>query len=354
MNKKILFISNMYPSKLAPYFGTFVEKNYNMLTKEYEVEKIVLLSSTSKRDKTKKYFIFFMEIFKKVLKNEYSMIYIHFPSFSYIPLFFIKNNNTKKIVTNLHGSDLVSSKPLNKFLNKIFTISSLKRSIKVIVPSQYFKDLLEETYNINKDKIFVSPSGGINSKIFYPREQCFPKNKVIGYCGRLTKEKGIIELIEAFKEVYSKNQDLKLYIIGSGGLQKEIETITKDIPKEVIFIFGGKSQTEISEILNEVDIFVFPSWQESLGLVGLEAMSKKCLVIASEIPGIESYLVDGYNGKLFKHRNSQSLVNCLNEVLNLSENERRQLIDNGYETSKHYSSNIVEKLLLKELNEKIN
>lgn len=349
MKKKILFVSNMYPSKEDPHFGTFIEKNYNMLSKEYDVEKIVLLSSKSKLDKLKKYVHFFMKIFSRILKGKYTMIYVHFPSFSFIPLFFLKNRNTKNIVINLHGSDLVSKKILNIVLNNIFTTNSLKRSKKVIVPSDYFKKLIEQKHKIQPNKIFVSASGGIDPNIFYSKPKSINKHKIIGYCGRLTKEKGVIELTEAFLKAYSTDNELKLYIIGSGNQKKEIENIVKDIPKEAVTLFGGKNQLEVSEILNEVDIFVFPSWQESLGLVGIEAMSKKCLVIASDISGITSYLKDQYNGMVFQPKKPESLLDCLNKALNLNEVEREKIINNGYKTSEKYSSTIVEKLLLEEL-----
>src|SRR5699024_2265431 len=77
----------------------------------------------------------------------------------------------------------------------------LKESYKVIVPSLYFEEIIKGKYNINKSKITVYPSAGINKNLFFPAP-IYEKNiqiggikinnkfNFIGYIGRIEKGKG--------------------------------------------------------------------------------------------------------------------------------------------------------------------
>ena len=64
------------------------------------------------------------------------------------------------------------------------------------------------------------------------------------------------------------------------------------------------------------DVFVFPSREEPLGLVGIEALTCGLPVIGTEIGGIKDYLVDNFNGLLFEPQNSNQLAEKISALIN--------------------------------------
>ena len=122
------------------------------------------------------------------------------------------------------------------------------------------------------------------------------KDYVIFYSGRLTKEKGILELIQAFKQIRTI-PNLKLIIAGASfygkdsnanvtsyikKLQKEAEDI-----KEQVFFTGFVDYCDMPSYLKTANIVVVPSlWEEPFGLTVLEAMAAGIPLIATRCGGI--------------------------------------------------------------------
>jgi len=88
---KILLISNMYPSKDHPFYGIFVKNFENQLIAEgFEFEKAVIKGrGKTKIEKLKKYFKFFIDVFRALKGDNYDLIYVHYAEHSLIPLVFL-------------------------------------------------------------------------------------------------------------------------------------------------------------------------------------------------------------------------------------------------------------------------
>lgn len=104
---------------------------------------------------------------------------------------------------------------------------------------------------------------------------------VLGHVGRFTEPKNHRFLIEVFTEFQKKISDSKLLLVGDGELMSEIKDMvsSKKISESVIFV-GNKSNTE--DYYQVMDVFVFPSFWEGLGIVAIEAIANGLTVIASE------------------------------------------------------------------------
>ena len=110
--------------------------------------------------------------------------------------------------------------------------------------------------------------------------------KVIGMVGRLEKIKNHKFGLEVMKRVSEYDQDVVMLIIGEGKLKEDIVKISKenDLDKKVIFINNTEN---ITDMYNALDILLFPSLSEGLGLVLVEAQytGLKCIA-SSNIPKI--------------------------------------------------------------------
>jgi glycosyltransferase involved in cell wall biosynthesis len=118
------------------------------------------------------------------------------------------------------------------------------------------------------------------------------------FVGRLSAEKGLYDLLEAFKAARADLPAARLDIVGSGSIERELKDCVKsdDLESAVAFL-GTKSVEEIGELLMHSDTLVLPSHSEPWGLVVNEALSYGCPVVVSDICGcVPELVVDGNSG----------------------------------------------------------
>lgn len=96
------------------------------------------------------------------------------------------------------------------------------------------------------------------------------KKFVIGHVGRFSREKNHLFLIDVFYEIYKRNKEVFLVLAGDGKLRKIVEkkVLDLDLQKNIKFI---GAENNISELYQAMDCFVFPSFNEGLGIALIEA-----------------------------------------------------------------------------------
>lgn len=342
---KFLLLSNMFPDKNNPTYGTFVKSSYDQLKRIIPVvDKIVMFKNNgSWPDKIKKYFCYYVKAIKEINRNDYDAIYIHYIAHSSIPALISKKKF--KIISNIHGTDIFPKRIIQKMLLPIVRVIISKSDL-IIVPSEYIKKYVECKYRVNKQKIFVSPSGGINSAIFFPSKRNRYSNHTsrIGYASRIEINKGWDTYIEAISIL--RENEFNFSLVGSGACKRELyHMINEKKLHGKIDLKESLPQAHLREYFSSLDCFVFPSENESLGLIGIEAMACGCPVIGANNSGITSYLEDGYNGLIFEPGNPEELAKKIENYFLLEEEEKRKMSLNAIETAKKYDSVIVEKQL---------
>ena len=118
------------------------------------------------------------------------------------------------------------------------------------------------------------------------------------YIGRLTEDKGILDLVDIFKRLGSKYQNIKLTIIGFGDKEDYIkQTISESENPDAFNFIGYVPNTEISNYLKQNDILLLPSKApyEGFPRVILEAWAYGLSVIATRVGGVDGLGVDGKN-----------------------------------------------------------
>ena len=96
--------------------------------------------------------------------------------------------------------------------------------------------------------------------------------KVVGHVGRFTHQKNHTFLIDVFKELVELDSDYRLLLIGEGALEEQTEAKAKTYGVENKIIFAG-FKTNVEDYMQAMDLFVFPSEFEGLGLVLIEAQA---------------------------------------------------------------------------------
>lgn len=138
---------------------------------------------------------------------------------------------------------------------------------------------------------------------------------VIGFVGRLNKDKGMNLLFEAFNQLKLKYNNL--YMLMAGPLEPEdafdqqyIHQLTTD---NHIFYLG--KQKDLAAIYTMMDVFVLPSFREGLPNVLLEAAAMEIPMVASNINGCIDVVKHDVNGLLFKKGNVNELVTAIEKYI---------------------------------------
>lgn len=236
---------------------------------------------------------------------------------------------------------------------------SCRCATEVICVSHGIKKVLIEDKITNKEPVVIWNGSvrGIDAIKFNPENF---KNKsslrqqykidendfVITFIGRLVKDKGINELVEAVNSLHAKYSDIKLLLIGRfENTGNPVSDITKKIIDESDFIIATGPQSDIVPFLSITDLFVFPSYREGFGLSLMEAGAMGVPSVASNIPGCNEVVIDGETGILIEPRSSSAIIQSVEklynnrELLNQIKSKCRNSIIERYEQTKlwqHY------------------
>ena len=229
---------------------------------------------------------------------------------------------------------------LKKFLFINIDKFNIFFSNKVLFDSKEQINFLSDN-GFNKSNFFLINNGsikGVNCNIFFKydahQKEILKKkyniilsNKVILYMGRIDKEKGIFDLLESFKIIANKYDNILLLLVGKDEMEIEhyLQNNYHQLDKKIIYLNHNKYP---EEIFNLADILCLPSTREGFGNVVIEASAVEIPVIGSDIFGLRSSLINELNGLTFKKSDIQDLTE---KIIYLIENEniRKKLGSNG-------------------------
>jgi len=185
---------------------------------------------------------------------------------------------------------------------------------------------------------------GVNTDYYSPNQKN-KKNQVnkstVVYVGRISAEKGVIELVKAWIKVVSVFPDSELVLAGRDSKYADqkstIEVLKKLLPESVqntVQFKGFLKSDKIKKLFNDATICVFPSHREALGLVVLEAMAMEKSVICSKISSFYEIIEDGINGVLCNQKDSDDISRLIIKLLSdiglqtsIGLNARRSVLD---------------------------
>ena len=224
-----------------------------------------------------------------------------------------------------------------------------------VYPNSFgLKEIIIEHNFCNSSKLKVLANGssnGINTKYFDP--SLFPENKkyelksnlginrndlVFIFIGRLVSDKGINELINAFKRLNNEAALIKLVLVGP--LESHLDPLNKQTIKEIesnYNIINTGLQNDVRPYFAIADILVFPSYREGFPNVVMEAGAMGLPSIVSDINGCNEIIKEGKNGWIIPVKDEEAIYNkmkyCIensNEVIKVANNSR-ELITSKYE-----------------------
>lgn len=255
-----------------------------------------------------------------------------------------------KYVLSVHGSILPLIKKyltrLKDRLNSLefsMLIVYLAKRVDLVLPIKSFikKELISK--GVPEEKIRIIPTG-LDFNLF--NKQAFPKEKqfTILYVGRFVQKKGIRYLIKALDLLRKEGILVKLKLVGGQKTDNDYHNIVNLIKKlnlqDQVGVKTAILYKELPQIYHSSHLFVFPSLDEDLGKVGLEAMACKLPVIATFPWGESEIIQHEKNGLLVPIKNEGAIAQAIKRIWENKE-LREKLIKNGEETAKKYDWKII-------------
>lgn len=369
----VLIISGMYPTKKYSFGGVFVGERYKKLStmcnvdlyrvgnKYSKIYKIIYedifkkgimeefndnsiddvnwkninlrLSLTSiilKRINSKLFYEYNIDfIGRKLDIKKYDIIHAHwaYPT-GYIAMLLSRKYNIPYIVT-AHGSDIHTIPKSNIKIAKA-TVEVLENAEKVIFVSAALK---EEAKNLGYS--------GTNSSVIYNGVdvdrfkmikddnyiKLIKENKeIIGYIGRLDEIKGADRIPQIFNFINTAKKNIEFLLIGTGELEDNIINSLNELGINYRH-FKDISHETLYKYINQCDVIIVPSKNESFCCVALECQACGIKVVASKVGGIPEcvgkfgFLVD--EGANFEERFARKVIEALNTSINIEDMIKR-------------------------------
>jgi glycosyltransferase involved in cell wall biosynthesis len=167
---------------------------------------------------------------------------------------------------------------------------------------------------INADKTVIINGSGVNLEKFQPVP--LPSEPAFLFIGRLIKDKGIIEYLEACKIVKTQHPKTRCLLVGpydSNPSALKPEELRPYIEDEIVEYFG--EQSDVRSFIAQCSTYVLPSYHEGTPKTVLEAMAMGRAIITSDAPGCRETVIDGYNGYLVTVGDIYGVVDRMNYLI---------------------------------------
>jgi len=161
------------------------------------------------------------------------------------------------------------------------------------------------------------------------------------FAGRLITEKGVFDLLEAYKSLPAElRSQWGLVFVGTGLASQELQTRTVNLKVGSVQLAGFAHREQLAAYYALADVFVFPTHTDPWGLVVNEAMACRLPVITSNAAGCAEDLVqDGWNGCIFNAGDVTHLATLMKSMAT-GEQQRQKMGEHSYERIQQYSPEI--------------
>lgn len=136
---------------------------------------------------------------------------------------------------------------------------------------------------------------------------------VFGFSGRITKDKGISELLAAFDRINDEQHNIKLLLVGKIDVNDGLDRTIKGrlISDKNIIVTGKMGKNEMPKMYSAMDIYIHPTYREGFGMAIQEAAAMQVPTITTMIPGASEVMVNGESCLLVPMKNDKKLSEAM-------------------------------------------
>ena len=259
------------------YYKDFIEKS-----------GVSVLYANSKK---KRFLLNNYRVYKLIKKLNPDVIHINDSILAKILIPIVLLRKSKNTVYTIHTDPRHDGKGYRRILN-IIALKLFK--IKFVAINH--KNLMESRKFYNDDNIYLIENG-VHLEKYLNKKTILENDKVkFIHVGRFNGVKNHSFLIDVFNEINKEYKETSLHLLGDGPLRGDIEQKVKKLNLNDKIVFHG-NVSNVPELLNESDVFLFPSIYEGSPLSIIEALAAGLPIVASDrggIPGLVENNVNGY------------------------------------------------------------
>lgn len=297
-------------------------------------------------------FIFLIKIFIIFCINKFDVVHTITPKAGFIGILVSYICNIPYRFHTFTGQHWYNKSKFKKRIYIFFDKLIVFFSTTVFADGFYQKLELEKILLLKKNTIQILGPGsiaGVNINKFKPLlvnrinyKKLFANDEnsfIFLYVGRLTKEKGVIDILLSLNKLKNINHKFEVWFVGPDEDKIEYTLSDYEIPLNVTIKFFGETYYP-EYYMQSSDVFIFPSYREGFGSVLIEANACGLPVICYDIYGVRDSMLNGFNCILVEPGNLHEFSKQMIFLFN-NHNIRSEIGCNGIEMSKIYDSTLV-------------
>jgi glycosyltransferase involved in cell wall biosynthesis len=272
------------------------------------------------------------KLYRYFKKEQPLIVHTHTPKAGTIGMIASKLAGVPHRLHTVAGLPLLETKGNKRKLLNLVEKTTYACASKIYPNSNGIKNIITQEGFCKPDKIKIIANGstnGINTQIFNPEMisnedqvhlkktlDIAPTDFVFIYVGRLTGDKGINELLLAFRKIAMEFKNTKLLLVGF--FETNLDPLQKDTLSEIknnAQVIHVPFQNDVRPYYAISDVLVFPSYREGFPNAILEAGAMGLPTIATNINGCNEIIEDQKNGILIPPKDAEALFTAMKKVM---------------------------------------
>ena len=308
-----------------------------------------------------------IKLFFYFKKNKPLIVHTHTPKAGTIGMMAAKLAGVPNRLHTVAGLPLLEIEGKKRTLLDFVEKITYRCATHVYPNSKGLKDIIIKNKYCNYNKLKVIANGssnGIDTHYFNPeiftQQQTIslknelgimPNDFVFIFVGRLVKDKGINELVNAFQKLHNKYNAIKLLLVGD--YEADLDPLFPETLEAIATnnaILSTGFQYDVRPYFAVSDALVFPTYREGFPNVVMQAGAMGLPSIVTNINGCNEIIIESENGKIIPVKNEKAIFDAMNSFIEndsmleiMRQNTRKMIVS-------RYEQNVVWKAILEEYN----
>lgn len=163
----------------------------------------------------------------------------------------------------------------------------------------------------------VTSGSPLDTRLFKPKNRPSERRTLVGFVGRISAEKGIINFVRATPLMLEQCNEIDFFIGGEGPLLNEVqEELENSYCRDSVTLAGWIPHEKLPTYLNKLKLLVIPSYTEMMCIIMWEAMACGTPVLATPVGAVPDVIKDGENGFILRDNSPQCIADSVVKTLN--------------------------------------